>query len=259
MPSVLESLVQIDYAEAAEAASTLVAENIASASVRRVVLGMSGGLDSAVVGAVCASSVDTLAMIMPDSNVTPTSETEDAMEMAKMMGLGTSIIDIAPIVEVFADCAAASGNALGNVRARVRMTLLYNYANTRDALVAGTSDRTELLIGYFTKHGDGAGDVFPISSLYKMQVRELARHLHVPEKIIQKKSAPYLSDVRAAEDEIGLRFEEIDPILHCIVDRRMSDAQVIDATGSSESTVTRVRSMYEASAHKRSPAYGGDL
>ncbi len=247
---------QIDYAEAADAAVRLVTDAVSSAGASGVVLGLSGGLDSAVTAAICSRACATTALVMPDSQVTPGRDTEDAQGLAGTLGIASRTVDIAPIVNEFARHVDSDERALGNARARIRMCLLYHHANSAGALVAGTSDRSEALIGYFTKHGDGAADVFPIASLYKVQVRNMARHLGIPVAIAQKKSAPHLWNNHGAEDEIGMAYEEIDPILHCIVDRRMDDADTARDVAVSVETVARVRSMHAKSAHKRAPAPG---
>ncbi len=250
---------QIDYAASADAAVRLVTGAVSSAGASGVVLGLSGGLDSAVTAAICSRACTTTALVMPDSQVTPERDTKDAQELAGTLGIASRTVDIAPIVREFARHVDPDERALGNARARIRMCLLYHHANSAGALVAGTSDRSEALIGYFTKHGDGAADVFPIASLYKVQVREMARHLGIPAAIAQKKSAPHLWDNHGAEEELGMTYEEIDPILQCIVDRRMDDASTAhDATVSVE-TVARVRAMHEGSAHKRAHVPGACL
>ena len=252
-----DAMLRIDCAQAAGAASDLIRQSVESSGADGIVLGLSGGLDSALVAALCAPVCRTLALIMPDSGITPGSETGDAEDLAGKLGIEHKTIDIAPIVGGLAERVEPHQSALGNARARIRMTLLYYHANSRNLLVAGTGDRSEILTGYFTKHGDGAADIYPIASLYKIQARELARHLGVPERIVAKKSAPYLSDSTAAEDELGAAYEEIDPILACIVDGRMDDAEASAMTGADEATVRAVRSLYESSAHKRAAGPGG--
>ncbi len=257
--SVLESLLRIDCGSTAESAVSFISESVKDAKASGVVMGLSGGLDSAVCAALCARSCDTTAMMMPDSAVTPDSEMADAREVARVTGVHTKVTDIGPIVAEFAKGVAHNDASLGNVRARIRMAMLYNHANLENVLVAGTSDKSELLIGYFTKHGDGASDIAPIATLYKVQVREMAGHLGIPRNIIDKKSAPYLSNARTAEDEIGLTYEEIDPILYCMVDRGMDDAGTSDSTGIDSTKVAHVRRLYESSRHKRAGSAGATM
>lgn len=256
--SVLESLTRIDCANITENIVSFISKSVSDAKMSGVVLGLSGGLDSAVCAALCAKSCDTLAMIMPDYAVTPDSEISDAHNVAKAIGVRTKAIDIGPIIAEFGINAVHNDISLGNTRARIRMAMLYNHANVENVLVAGTSDKSESLIGYFTKHGDGAADIAPISHLYKVQIREMAKYLDIPNNVIEKKSAPYLSDGRTAEDEIGLGYEEIDPILHCIVDMNMDDQGAADATGIDSSKVLKVRHLYKSSRHKQYPSSSGE-
>ncbi|MCY4252815.1 MAG: NAD+ synthase [Thaumarchaeota archaeon] len=252
----LGALLRIDYGAAAASSERLVASAVSASGATGAVLGLSGGLDSAVTAAICSRACATTGIIMPDSEVTPRSETEDAQDLAGRLGIAHRTVDIAPIVRELARHVEHDARALGNARARIRMCLLYHHANASRAIVVGTSDRSECLIGYFTKHGDGAADVLPIASLYKTQVRAMAGHLGLPAAIAAKKTAPHPSEGHDAEGELGMAYEEIDAALHCIVDRNMGDAEAAREARVSEETVARVRAMREASAHKRAPAPG---
>lgn len=116
----------------------------------------------------------------------------------------------------------------------------------------GTSDKSELAIGYFTKYGDGGSDLMPLAGLYKTQLRELARYLKVPVQIIEKKSSPRLWQGQLAEEELGMDYETLDPILYCLVDRKMKPAAAAKKLGAPLERVRRVQSMIEKNAHKRS-------
>ena len=141
--------------------------------------------------------------------------------------------------------------ALGNLRARIRANIIYYYANLKNLLVLGTSDRSEYLIGYYTKFGDGSADLLPIVSLYKTQLREFAKTLGVPNNIITKKSSPHLWKEHLAEVEIGLSYEVIDSILYCLVDKKMSIDETIQATEIQRDAVEKINHMFQNSQHKR--------
>ena len=128
---------------------------------------------------------------------------------------------------------------------------MYYYANSKNLSVLGSSDKSEYLIGYFTKFGDGAADVLPIASLYKTQIRELARTLDVPDNIIVKKSSPNLWPNHTAESEIGVSYEEIDTILHCINDKQMTKDETVSKTEIGLTTVDKIYQLYKKSEHKR--------
>ncbi|MCD6095129.1 MAG: NAD(+) synthase, partial [Thermoprotei archaeon] len=141
--------------------------------------------------------------------------------------------------------------ANGNLKARIRMCLLYYYANVNNALVIGSSDKSEILIGYFTKYGDGGVDLLPIGDLYKTQVRQLAIGLGVPKKIAYKPSSPRLWPGHMAEDELGLSYEEIDIILYAYHDLGLSEDEIVQRCNVSADKVKRVISMVRNSEHKR--------
>ena len=128
------------------------------------------------------------------------------------------------------------------------MSLLYYVANSKNLLVVGTGDRSEILIGYFTKYGDGGVDFLPIGDLYKTQVRWLGKHLGVPENILTKPSSPQLWPGHKAEEELGVTYDRIDLILHAIFDLRMEAEEVRKQFGED---VDRVLELHAKSSHKR--------
>ncbi len=221
-----------------------------------LILGLSGGIDSAVLAYLCKRSLKdkTLALIMPDTEITPSYETEDALKMISLTGIPYKLIDINPIIKEYSMYLEPSDWAKGNLRARVRTNILYYYANAKNYLVLGSSDKSEHLIGYFTKFGDGAADLVPIISLYKLQVRKIAEHLGVPKNVIAKKSSAHLWKNHEAEKEIGVSYEEIDSILYCIFDKKLSIDQTVEETQIDKTTVDKVYSLYLNSEHKRSHA-----
>jgi NAD+ synthase len=183
-------------------------------NARAVIVGLSGGIDSAVVAALCAKALgprNVLALIMPEA---ADEHYRDAIEFAKLLGIGYKVVDILPIVRQFEGvCRPAEKKARANLRARIRMSLLYYYSNLLNRRVAGTGNRSEIEIGYFTKHGDGAADFFPIGHIYKTDLAPLARELGVPEKIIRKKPTAGLWRGQTDEGELGLSYEIIDAAL----------------------------------------------
>ena len=222
-------------------------------SANGFVFGLSGGVDSAVIAHICARSFKekSLALIMPDSKISPKEETEDALYTVDKLGIDYKLIDINLIHSQFTSILEPDQRALGNLRARIRANLLYYYANLKNYLVVGSSDKSEYLIGYFTKFGDGSADVLPIASLYKTQVRQLAKHLQVRESIISKKSSPHLWQGHIAEEEIGIPYDEIDCILYCIVDKKMSVQETQKSTGISSDKIEKINQLYQNSEHKR--------
>jgi NAD+ synthase len=185
------------------------------------VLGISGGLDSACVAALAAKAVgpeNVLGVLMNDC---PDKSLEDAMDVVNTFGIEHKVNCIEPVMNEYKRMLDIKPNQLldlGNLKARTRMSILYYHANKDNRIVVGTGDKSEILIGYFTKYGDGGVDILPIGNLYKTQVRDLAREIGVPEKIIRKPSSPDLWEGQTAEGELGISYEELDPMLYGLVD-----------------------------------------
>ena len=242
-----------DYSKIADAIEKFLAEKIEKANVKGVILGLSGGIDSAVIAYICKRNLKekTLALIMPDTEITPKSETGDALKMISLTGIEYKLIDINPIVKEYSMYLEPNAKSKGNLRARVRTNILYYYANAKNYLVLGSSDKSEHMIGYFTKHGDGASDITPIISLYKLQVREIAKYLQVPSNVISKKSSPHLWKDHEAENELGISYEEIDSILYCLFEKKLSIEETEKITLIEKSKIQKIQELHSKSEHKR--------
>ncbi|MFL6490387.1 MAG: NAD+ synthase [Nitrososphaera sp.] len=255
-PSTLGELLGQDYKRISKEIEKFISDYISKSSAKGLVIGLSGGLDSSVVlklsvNALGASKV--LGLVMP-SDTTPNDDTNHAIDLAKELRIKYRVIDIYPIIRKFEEILPEDKGARGNLMARIRMSLLYYYAGVNGYLVAGTSDKSEIQIGYFSKFGDGAADIMPIAGLYKTQVRSLAEYLGIPVVIVEKKSSPRLWHNHLAEAEIGMDYEMIDPILHLLVDKKMRLKDATRKLGIPTKHVNKVKKMIEKSLHKRSPA-----
>ena len=184
---------------------------------RNAVMGLSGGLDSAVTLKLC---VDTLgpayvnALIMPERGLTSSVNIDHAVGLAQFLGVDFHKIPINNFLLGYAEVPWKQNEiAYTNTKARVRANLLYNYANTHRCLVVGTSNKSELMLGYGTKHGDLAADILPLGSLYKSDVRDLAEFLQLPAEIIEKPPSAELFEGQTDEEDLGGTYEEIDNIL----------------------------------------------
>ncbi|KPJ72297.1 hypothetical protein AMJ52_06810 [candidate division TA06 bacterium DG_78] len=180
------------------------------------VLGMSGGLDSTVCAALIKKATENcLGLILPIE--TDVREIDDASEVTAVLNVKSQYIDLTSVYTSLIKFLPNSNRiALGNIKARLRMVVLYYYANLNNYLVCGTGNKTEISLGYFTKFGDGACDVLPLGDLYKFEVRALATSLGIPEKIIKKVPSAGLWQGQTDEGEIGFSYEEIDKTIQAI-------------------------------------------
>lgn len=209
-----------------------------------VVLGLSGGVDSSVVAFLCVRALGAkkvLANIMPEKDVTPKEDIEDALFVAKMLGIEHNIIEITPFVKLLLQTLGEDKNAVINIKPRIRMIINYFYANKLRRLVAGTGNKSEIMIGYFTKYGDGGVDFQPIGDLYKTEVFKIARFLGVPERIVQKTPSAGLYVGQTDEGEIGMSYAELDEIL----------MEIEKGIKRKDEKFERVLSLVKASEHKR--------
>jgi NAD+ synthase len=244
----------MDYGSVTKRIISFMRTELARSGKKGFVVGLSGGLDSSVVTALASKAVGSKvrALILPSGRITPGQDIEDAVDLCKKLKVSYEIIDVEDIYSSLVTVANPGKVGAGNILARLRMCLLYAYANANDLLVLGTSDRSEFLIGYFTKYGDGAADLLPIASLYKLQVRALAKYLKLPESIVTKRSSPRLWEGQTAEDEIGLTYEEIDSILYCLVDLKRTPTRTAKELRILLKKVMTIRFMHERTDHKRS-------
>lgn len=217
------------------------------------VLGLSGGLDSSVCAVLAARALgakNVLALIMPYRKGFP-ADVKDAAGLARALGIRTKRIDITPQVDAyFLRYPTKSRLLKGNKMARERMAILYDFSAREKALILGTSNKTELLIGYGTIHGDMACAINPMGDLYKTQVRELGAYLGVPGKILKKTPTAGLWPGQTDEGEIGVAYAEIDAILFDLADQRKSRNEII-ADGFKEEVVDKVISLIKGSEFKR--------
>jgi len=225
-----------------------------------VVLGLSGGLDSSTVAVLAAEALGkekVLCLMMPYDKEMDRESTDHALELVEKFGLDHRIISIRDSVDSIIDLANLDDvqkkvdmTAAGNVRARVRMVTLYYFANLNNFLVLGTSNKSEIMVGYFTKYGDGGTDAMPIGDLYKTQVFQLARELGIPDVILEKPPTAGLVRDQTDEKDLGITYQELDRILRGI-ELWMSLEDIEEITGIDIETVKRIHKMVYRSAHKR--------
>ena len=244
---------RIDPAFATRILVGFIREELHRFGFRNGILGLSGGLDSSVCAALAARALGprhVIGLLMPYGESFP-AEVEDAAGWARGLGIRTRTIDIAPQVDAYFAAHPTSRPRLkGNKMARERMSILYDYSARLKALILGTSNKTELLVGYGTLHGDMASAVNPLGDLYKTQVRALAAHLGLPDRIIAKAPTAGLWAGQTDEKELGLSYDDLDRILFALVDERRSPEAAV-SLGFPAAAVDRVRTMIRSSEFKR--------
>ena len=243
------------------------------AGFERALLGLSGGIDSAVVAHLAAEAVGPerlLCLVMPYRTSAPESR-RDAEAVIGRLGCASRVVDISPMVDAYfgtaapANAAGAEGGAAGvlgvdgegaspvrrgNLMARVRMSVLYDFSVTWGGLVVGTGNKTETLIGYTTIFGDSACAFNPVGDLYKSQLRQLALELGVPRGIIAKAPSADLWPGQTDEGEVGLSYAEVDRLLYWMVDRRLTRDELL-GRGFDGGFIDRVSRMVAGSEFKR--------
>ena len=238
----------------ADVIKSFISFRVNEAKAKGVVIGLSGGLDSAVTTKMCVEALGkekVFCFLLP-ANTTPKEDTEDALEFAKSLGVKYRIINISGIVKKIASTIhnKMKKKEMGNIHARTRMIVLYYFANKNNYLVVGSGNKTELLMGYFTKYGDGACDIMPLGDLYKTQVRELAKHLKIPEKIINKTPRAGLWKGQTDESELGIKYEILDQILYGM-EKGLKNNEIVKSVGVEISEVKRIKNIVNSTKHKR--------
>jgi len=221
----------------------------------RAVLGLSGGVDSAVSAALAVRAFgaqDVLCVMMPYRTSSPASE-DDAREVARVLGARARTVPISAMVDGYLEQERVeSPLRRGNVMARARMIVLYDLSAAERALVIGTSNKTELLLGYSTQWGDSASALNPLGDLYKHQVYQLAAHLGLPPSVREKAPSADLYQGQSDEAELGFRYADADPILQRLVDERWS-AEQLAAAGFDERLVRTLARRIVLNQYKRLP------
>ncbi|GAA0664173.1 NAD+ synthase [Natronoarchaeum mannanilyticum] len=235
---------------------SFIRRRVAEAGANGAVVAMSGGVDSTLTAALAAEAVGSdrvLGLGLP-CNKLDSHHMADARTVAEGLGIEFREIQLQPLLDAFEDAVAGIDSrerATENAIARLRMACAYYAANARSRLVVGTANRSERLLGYFTKYGDGAADLYPIGDLYKTEVRALAHHVGVPRRIVRKAPTAGLRVGQTDEKDLGATYPVIDRLLRGMIDRREDVETAADGAGADQATAERIADRYRDTVHKR--------
>ncbi|MEM3616739.1 MAG: NAD+ synthase [Candidatus Bathyarchaeia archaeon] len=252
-PSVLE----LDWAEVEAKITRFIKDYVEKAKANGIVLGLSGGIDSSTVAALSAKAIGgnkVFGLMLPEKETYNPKDMDHAKLVTEKFRLKTETIDITPALEAVQKTIPIFDSedklSKGNLKARLRMLYLYYYANKLNLVVCGSSDKSETMIGYFTKWGDVAADISPIMDLYKTQVKKLAGHLNIPKEIVEKPPSPTLWPGQTAEEELGIKYEMLDLILYGL-EHFMKSEEIAEQLGIQKDLVEKVKERWRKMEHKR--------
>lgn len=245
-------------AEDAENLISFIRDTVEKSGCAGAIVGLSGGLDSAVVTKLCVDALggDKVYNVFLPTRVTVNDDYKLTMDLSKAWGTEYKVVDVQPAVDAFTGALFSKVEApleKGNISARCRMVALYNIAKKKNYLVFGTTNKSEYLMGYFTKYGDGACDVSPMNHLYKTQVWQLAELIDVPKEVIDKIPTAGLWEGQTDEEEMGISYKNLDMALN-MLENGSDDATIANELSLDITKVSDIRKQVAAMAHKRSPA-----
>jgi NAD+ synthase len=251
------SILELDLSEIERRIRRFIKKYVENSGAEGIVLGLSGGVDSSTTAALSSLAIGgdrVLGLMLPEKETYNPKDIEDAKLVARKFGLKTQICDITPALEGFYKTIpifeTADKLCKGNIKARTRMIYIYYYANKLNRIVCGSSDKSETMMGYFTKWGDVAADISPIMDLYKTQVRKLAAHMGIPAELAAKPATPALWPNQLAETELGVKYETLDLILYGL-ERFMTTQEIAQQLNIKSTLVKKVKNRWLSVEHKR--------
>lgn len=243
----------LDLAQTEKILVDFVKEEVTKSGFKKVVLGLSGGIDSAIVAFIAAKALgpeNVLGIMMPYKTSSKES-VEHAKLVVEKLGIRSKLIEITPMVEAYFNLEEGISNLRkGNKMARERMSILFDYSAKEQALVLGTSNKTEILLGYSTQFGDSASALNPIGDLYKTQIWEISRYMGVPVELIDKKPSADLWEGQTDESELGFSYLMADKILYEMVDERKNLEELLDL-GFDKEILDKILKKIKFSQYKR--------
>lgn len=247
----------MDFSETQKRICRFIKEYVENTGAKGIVLGLSGGIDSGTIAALSSLAIggeNVLGLMLPEKENFNEKDIGDAKVVSEQFHLKTQVCDmsdaLSSIYKAIPVFDQSDKLCKGNIKARTRMIYLYYYANKQNRIVCGSSDKSETMMGYFTKWGDAAADIAPIMDLYKTQVRKLAIHLGIPKELALKPSTPALWPNQLAEAELGIKYETLDLILYGL-ERFMTSEEVAKQLDIEKALVDKVKDRWLANEHKR--------
>ncbi|MFA7084528.1 MAG: NAD+ synthase [Arcobacteraceae bacterium] len=226
-------------------------DEVEKTGLKKVIVGLSGGLDSAVVAVLCKEAFGkNLTCVMLPSSYSSKSSIDDAKELCEAFDIGYEIVSIAPLLDAYLSNMQENNLRIGNFCARLRMSILYDLSAREGALVIGTSNKSELLLGYGTIFGDMACAMEPLGEMYKTDEFEFARFLNVPLSIVNKKPSADLWEDQSDEEELGFTYKQLDEVMKLLVDEEKTKEELLQM-GFDESILNAIETRMKANAFKR--------
>ena len=251
------TILHLDWQEVETKVKRFIKDYMEKSGTKGLVLGLSGGIDSCTVTALSSLAIGgdkVLGLMLPEKETYNRKDAEHAKLVAEKFGFKTKKVDITSSLKAFYTSIPifdpTDNMCKGNIKARTRMIYIYYYANRLNMLVCGSSDKSETMMGYFTKWGDVAADISPIMDLYKTQVRKLAEYIGIPKAIVAKPSSPALWPGQLAESELGIKYEQLDLILYGL-EHFMKTEEIAKQLNVEKELVNRVKHRWLSAEHKR--------
>ncbi|UCH57898.1 MAG: NAD+ synthase, partial [Candidatus Bathyarchaeota archaeon] len=248
---------KVDTQKIVEKITDFISSYIKKSGLKGAVVTVSGGIDSAVALALTVKALGSekvRAVTMPERDITPEGDITDVMQLAEALDVTCDTVEITPVIDVMKNILPLydqdDQTSSGNLKPRVRMTIAYHYANSLDYMVISSSNKSEWMTGYFTKHGDGAVDLMPLGDLYKCQIGQIARYLKIPDRILEKTPTAGLWPGQTDEGEIGASYDEIDLILYGR-GKGLTAEDIAKRTGIDFPVVEKILRRVDVNEHKR--------
>ncbi|UCE96855.1 MAG: NAD+ synthase [Candidatus Bathyarchaeota archaeon] len=252
-----EGILQIDSETIQQKITRFIKDYVRKTKTKGIVLGISGGVDSATAAALSTIAIGAdrvLALFMPEEETHIETDDQHIKLLSKEFKFQLLTVDLTQILSTLygtiPDFNLKDKLSRGNLKARTRMLIWYYYANSKNRIVVGSSDKSETMLGYCTKWGDAAADIAPVMDLYKTQVRQLANHIGIPLEIIKKPSTPALWPNQMAEKELGMKYETLDLILYGL-EHFMLPQKIAEQLNLPTETIVDIKEKWLRAEHKR--------